>query len=98
MLLKFAYRDFSDDRVFKNTTKSNIKNDKILLGKFIEYCIENEVFTDGQIRQMLNYYRRAKQREKRDFSYRDYIIIVILITGIRRGEIIKMMTRELLVA
>ncbi|WP_179292745.1 hypothetical protein [Bacillus sp. 7884-1] len=45
MLLKFAYQDFLDDRRFKNTTKTNIKNYEMLLGKFINYCIENEVVT-----------------------------------------------------
>ncbi|WP_422778001.1 tyrosine-type recombinase/integrase [Peribacillus butanolivorans] len=40
---------------------------------------------------MLNYYRRIKQREKSYFAYRDYMIIVtILGTGIRRGEIINL--------
>lgn len=145
MLLKFAYQDFLDDRRFKNTTKTNIKNYEMLFGKFIAYCIENEVlnvedityshvrqylfkcqekgdssskinkkllriraflnymleceiiktnpakkikmqkedvkievFTDEQIRQMLNYYRRIKQPEKRYFVYRDYMIIVMI--------------------
>jgi integrase/recombinase XerD len=158
VLLKFAYQDFLDDRRFKNTTKTNIKNYEMLLGKFIEYCIENEivnvedityshvrqyllncqekgdkastintkllriraflnymveceviknnpakkvkrqkedvkidVFSDEQIRQMLNFYRRIKQREKSYVAYRDYMMIVtILGTGIRRGEIIKL--------
>ncbi|SDN52217.1 hypothetical protein [Bacillus sp. OK048] len=43
MLLKVAYQDFLDDRRFKNTTKTNIKNYEMLLGKFVEYCIENKV-------------------------------------------------------
>ena len=158
MLLKFAYQDFLDDRRFKNTTKTNIKNYEMLLAKFIDYCIENQVinvedinyshvrqyllkcqekgdkpstintklmriraflnymvecevvktnpakkvkmqkddvkidvFTDEQIRQMLNFYRRIKQREKTYVAYRDYLIIVtILGTGIRRGEIINL--------
>lgn len=158
MLLKFAFQDFLDDRRFKNTTKSNIKNYQILLGEFINYCIDNEVmnvedisyshvrqyllhcqekgnkagtintkllriraflnymvecevikqnpakkikpqkddikidiFTDEQIRQMLSFYRRIKQREKSYVAYRDYMMIVsILGTGIRRGEIINL--------
>ncbi|WP_087972747.1 tyrosine-type recombinase/integrase [Oceanobacillus rekensis] len=53
--------------------------------------IRIEVFTDEQIRQMLNYYRRIKQRDKSYFAYRDYTIIVtILGSGIRRGEIINL--------
>ncbi|WP_374721782.1 hypothetical protein [Peribacillus tepidiphilus] len=43
MLLKFAYQDFLDDRRFKNTTKTNIKNYEMILGKFVDYCIENQV-------------------------------------------------------
>lgn len=158
MLLKFAYQDFLDDRRFKNTTQTNIKNYEMLLGKFIDYCIESQVinveditysqvrqylqncqdkgdkastintkllriraflnymveceviksnpakkvkrqkedvkidvFSDDQIRQMLNFYRRVKQREKSYVAYRDYMMIVtILGTGIRRGEIINL--------
>lgn len=158
MLLKFAYQDFLDDRKFKNTTKINIKNYEMLLGKFIDYCIENgvvnvedlkyshvrqyllmcqekgdkagtvntklmriraflnymveceviknnpahkvkmqkddvkiDVFTDEQIKQMLNFYRRIKQREKTYVAYRDYMVIVLILgTGIRRGEIINL--------
>lgn len=158
MLLKFAYQDFLEDRRFKNTTKTNIKNYEMLLGKFVEYCIKNEVinveditfghvrqyllqcqekgdksgtintkllriraffnymveceviknnpakkikmqkedvridvFNDEQIHQMLNYYRRIRRREKSYFAYRDYMMIVTLLgTGIRRGEIINL--------
>jgi integrase/recombinase XerD len=43
VLLKFASQDFLDDRRFNNTTKTNIKNYEILLGKFVDYCIENQV-------------------------------------------------------
>jgi integrase/recombinase XerD len=158
LLLKFAYQDFLDDRRFKNTTKTNIKNYEMTLGKFVDYCIENqvvnaedityshvrqyllkcqekgdkagtintrllriraflnylvecgviktnpakkikpqkedvkiEVFSDEQINQMLSFYRRIRRREKSYVAYRDYMIIVtILGTGIRRGEIINL--------
>jgi integrase/recombinase XerD len=158
MLLKFAYQDFLEDRSFKNTTKTNIRNYQTLLGEFVRYCTEKEVvnvenithshvrqyllecqergnkagtintkllriraflnymveceviknnpakrvkglkedvkidiFSDEQIRQMLNYYRRIKQRDKSYVAYRDYMIIVtILGTGIRRGEIVSL--------
>jgi integrase/recombinase XerD len=53
--------------------------------------VKIDVFTDEQIRQMLNFYRRIKQREKSYFAYRDYMMIVtILGMGIRRGEIINL--------
>ncbi|MGE7781883.1 hypothetical protein ACQKL0_18385 [Peribacillus sp. NPDC097264] len=42
-MLKFAYQDFLEDRQFKNTTEANIKNYKMLLGQFIDYCIKQEV-------------------------------------------------------
>ncbi|MEK4030772.1 tyrosine-type recombinase/integrase [Pseudobacillus sp. FSL P4-0506] len=47
-----------------------------------------DVFTDYHIKQMLNYYRRIKQREKSFFAYRDYTIIVTLLsTGLRLSEL-----------
>jgi integrase/recombinase XerD len=53
--------------------------------------VKIDVFSDEQIRQMLNFYRRIKQRDKSYVAYRDYMIIVtILGTGIRRGEIINL--------
>lgn len=158
LLLKFAYQDFLDDRRFKNTTKTNIRNYQTILGEFVNYCIEKEVvnvedihyshikqylfecqnkgnqagtintklmriraflnymvecevlkknpahkvkrqkedvkidvFSDEQIRQMLNFYRRIKRREKSYVAYRDYMMIVLILgTGIRRGEIINL--------
>jgi len=49
--------------------------------------IRIEVFTDEQINQMLSYYRRLKQRDKSLYSYRDYTLIVFLLsTGFRKEE------------
>ncbi|MEE6451723.1 tyrosine-type recombinase/integrase [Gottfriedia acidiceleris] len=49
--------------------------------------IKIEVFSDYHIKQMLNYYRRIKQREKAFYAYRDYSIIVCLLSsGIRLSE------------
>ncbi len=46
-----------------------------------------EVFSDNHIKQMLNYYKRLKQRDKVFYAYRDHTIIIILLgTGIRLGE------------
>lgn len=158
MLLKFAYQDFMEDRKFKNTTESNIKNYRILLGGFISYCnskeiinvedissstiksylleclekgnkagtinskllriraflnymVESEyikvspakkikmlkedirinVFSDEEISQMLSYYRRIKTRDKSYFAFRDYMMILVLLgTGIRRGELVNL--------
>lgn len=49
--------------------------------------IKIEVFTDYHIKQMLNYYRRIKHRDKSFYAYRDYMIIVFLLgTGFRLTE------------
>ncbi len=53
--------------------------------------VKIEVFSDEQINQMLNFYRRIRRREKSYVAYRDYMIIVtILGTGIGRCEIINL--------
>ncbi|WP_050979761.1 tyrosine-type recombinase/integrase [Fictibacillus macauensis] len=49
--------------------------------------IKIDVFTDYHIKQMLNYYRRLKNREHAFHAYRDYTIIITLLgTGIRLSE------------
>ncbi|MGM1048594.1 MAG: tyrosine-type recombinase/integrase, partial [Bacillota bacterium] len=66
-----------------------IKNSPAKKVKLLKEDVKIEVFSDEQINQMLNFYRRIKRREKSYCAYRDYMIIVtILGTGIRRGEII----------
>ncbi len=56
--------------------------------KFLKEEIKIEVYTNEQIKQMLNYYRRIKYRDKSFFSYRDTAIIITLLgTGIRLGEL-----------
>lgn len=53
--------------------------------------IRIETYTDDQIKRMLNYYRRLKYRDKSFYSYRDTAIIVTLMgTGIRLGELINL--------
>lgn len=49
MLLKFAYQDFLEDRKFRNTTKVNIQNYKVLLGGFVDYCASQEVMNVEEI-------------------------------------------------
>lgn len=45
-------------------------------------------FTDEQIEQMLGYYRNLKRRNKQLYSYRDYTLIIFLLsTGFRRAEV-----------
>lgn len=46
------------------------------------------VFSDEQVEQMLGYYRRLKQRDKRMYAIRDYTLILFFIsTGFRRSEV-----------
>lgn len=59
--------------------------------KRLKEDVKIDVFTDEQIQQMLAYYRRLKTRDKSYFAYRDYMLIVTLLgTGLRRGEIINL--------
>lgn len=51
MLLKFAYQDFLAERKFKNTTKANLKNYEMMLGHFVEYCIEREIINVEDVSQ-----------------------------------------------
>jgi len=161
MLVKFAIKDFIDDREFKNISNATILRYKNALNEIQNYFAENEVinvnevtpnlikkylshcknergnnpstlntklrtmktffnymveievieekraptkkfrymvedtkievFSDYQISEMLNYYRRMKQREKSFYAYRDYSLIVFLLgTGCRLGEAINL--------
>lgn len=50
--------------------------------------VQVAVFTDEQIEQMLGYYKRLKQRDKRLYAFRDYMLILVLLgTGLRRAEV-----------
>lgn len=58
MLLKFAILDFMEDRKFNNSTASNLKNNRFILGDFEEYCVKQEIIniedvTTAQIKQYL---------------------------------------------
>lgn len=58
--------------------------------------VKIDVFTDQQIKQMLSYYRRIKQREKSLFAYRDYTLIVTLLgTGLRLQEVVNLKWSDL---
>jgi integrase/recombinase XerD len=68
-----------------------IKNNPAKKVKMQKDDVKIEVFSDEQIRQILNFYRRIKQRDKIYVAYRDYLIIVIILgTGIRLIEIINL--------
>ena len=60
--------------------------------------IKIEVFQDEHIKQMLRYYRRLKARDKSLYAYRDHnhtIIVFLLGTGSRLGELINVRWNEL---
>ena len=58
--------------------------------------VKIDTFTDIQINQMLAYYRGQKKRHQSYSSYRNYLIILILLgTGIRRKELIMMKWSDL---
>lgn len=57
--------------------------------------VKIDVFTDEQIYQMLAYYRSLKRKEHTYFSYRGYMLIVLLLgTGLRRKEVIQLKWRD----
>jgi integrase/recombinase XerD len=58
---------------------------------YVKEEIKIEVFNDNQIKQMLNYFRRMKHRDKSFYSYRDYLIVVFFLgTGVRLGELVNL--------
>lgn len=158
MLLKFAVKDFMDDREFRNLRPDALTSYRYTLQGFHDYCTKNEivdtsdttaatvkgylmfckkhsgnnsttinhklrnlrvffgylesielftkksnpatkvdylkediqieVFTEDHIRKMLNYYQRMKRRGGEFFAYRDYAIVVTLLSsGMRLGEL-----------
>ncbi|MBO8162068.1 MAG: tyrosine-type recombinase/integrase [Thermosipho sp. (in: Bacteria)] len=79
---------------FNFLEKEEIISEKKNPAKKIGYAKEDikiEIFTDSQIRQMLNYYSRLKYRDKTFYAYRDYCIIYVLLgTGVRLGELVNL--------
>lgn len=55
---------------------------------YVKEEIKIEVFSDEQIKQMLTYLRRIRERERSYNAYRDYTIIITMLgCGIRLGEL-----------
>lgn len=58
---------------------------------YVKEDIQIEAFSDYHIQQILNYYRRMRQRHSTFHSYRDYVIMITLLgTGVRLGELINL--------
>jgi len=54
---------------------------------YVHADVKITTFNDDQIKQILTYYRRIKNKDKTYFAYRDYMIITFLVsTGVRLGE------------
>lgn len=63
---------------------------------YVKEEIKIEVFSNEQIKQMLGYYRKLKQRDKSFFAYRDYTMIVFLLgTGVRLGELVNLKWKDI---
>lgn len=161
MLLKFAIKDFMDDRAFRNVSRKSLENYEGTLNEFHAYCVESgivnvadlrpatvksyllscqrdkgnkpasvnhklqnlrvffnylereevidrkdnptrrvtpvkadvkiDAYSDQQIKEMLGYFQRMRARDKTFYAYRDYAIIVVLLgTGIRLGELVSL--------
>lgn len=83
--LKTFFRFLEDEEVISQ------KRNPVRKLKQAKVDTKIEVFSDEQIRMMLRYYRRMKAREKTLYAYRDHTIIVTLLsTGIRLGELINL--------
>lgn len=165
MLLKFAIKDFMDEREYRNLSKQSIDAYRRTLEQFQNWCTENKIFdtseitssaiknyllyckkergnnptsmnhklhnlrvffnhlellnlykqgenpakqvgyvetdiqidtfTDNHIKQMLTYFQRLMRRDKELYAYRDYAIILTLLgTGVRLGELINLRWRD----
>lgn len=58
---------------------------------YLKADVQIEAFTEDHIRKMLGYYQRLKRRGSEFFAFRDYaIIITLLSTGMRIGELCNM--------
>lgn len=79
---------------FNFLVESEIINDKQNPTRKINFAreeIDIKPFTDEQIKKMLGYLRRRKQRQKFFVTVRDYTMIVFLLgTGVRLGELINL--------
>lgn len=65
--------------------------------KYVKEDVKVQVFNDAQVKQMLNFYRSVKKRNQNQFwAYRDYMIIVTLMSsGLRVGELCNLKWKEI---
>jgi len=79
---------------FKYLVKTEIITDKQNPAKNIDFLRTDyriNVFSDDQIKQILNYFQRQQRRGKNFYAFRDYMIVIILLgTGMRLGELVNL--------
>lgn len=75
----------------EETEVINSKQNPIKRLPYVKEDIKIEAFSDYHINQMLGYYRRINNRNRTFHAYRDYTIIITLLgTGVRLGELINL--------
>jgi integrase/recombinase XerD len=81
--MRAFYNYLLEEKVVKENIALKVKQQK--------EDVKIDVFTDEQIYQMLAYYRSLRRKEKTYFSYRGYMLILLLLgTGLRRKEVIQL--------
>jgi integrase/recombinase XerD len=81
--MRAFYNYLLEEKVVKENIALKVKQQK--------EDVKIDVFTDEQIYQMLAYYRSLRRKEKTYFSYRGYMLILLLFgTGLRRKEVIQL--------
>lgn len=68
LLLKYAVKDFIDDRSFKNLSKHTIESYTLTLKEFQEFCEKNQIQDTGEIsqntvKQYFHYIKNEKQNK-----------------------------------
>lgn len=72
------------------------KRNPTLKLSYVKETIKIETFTDEQIKQILNYFKRLKNRDRTFYSVRDYTICIFLLgTGVRLGELINLRWKDI---
>ena len=81
--MRAFYNYLLEEKVVKESIALKVKQQK--------EDVKIDVFTDEQIYQMLAYYRSLRRKEQTYFSYRGYLLILLLLgTGLRRKEVIQL--------
>ena len=81
--MRAFYNYLLEEKVVKENIALKVKQQK--------EDVKIDVLTDEQIYQMLAYYRSLRRREQTYFSYRGYLLILLLLgTRLRRKEVIQL--------